>query len=144
MELDGKSRYVEMHHTAVLRQMLEFAHKALKLDIQITLNHDYSGIFKTGDALVGSGAFGSIVEAVEILKEIIKQRVAKQIDYHNKQLRETIEKVKEINKNRDNWKTLGEQVLEGKWEIPEVIPATDTKREDRLLQQMQDAAFISK
>jgi len=115
MDLDNKSKFVEMHQMAILRQMLTFAREALHLEVTINLQPDFSGSLN-GDMNAG---FDDIGQAVEAAKNFIRNRLAKEIDNHNQQLRAHVEETKQIAKNRDAWKELGEKVLAGKYEIPE-------------------------
>lgn len=121
MDLDNKSKFVEMHQMTVLRQMLTFARDALGVEISINLNADWSGSME-GDM---GASFRDIGEAVEKTKEFIKKHMAQQIDKHNRELKAVIERTKKIAKSRDTWKALGEDVLEGKYEIPEKSLSTD-------------------
>jgi hypothetical protein len=126
MDLDNKSKFVEMHQTAVLRQMLEFAKSALSLDIVINLNYDFTGNFS---GAMG-GSFEHIGEAANMVKEEIKKHVAKTITTYNKNLKHHIEETKRIAKERDQWRALGEDVLTGKYTVPEeVLPQFMTNAE---------------
>jgi len=120
MDLDKKSKFVEMHQMAVLRQMLTFAREALSIEITIQLQPDFSGYLQ-GEMNHG---FDDIGQAVEHTKEFLRGHLAKQIDSHTKQLKSHIEQTKEIAKARDEWKDLGEQILEGKYEVPENPPTS--------------------
>jgi hypothetical protein len=115
MDLDNKSKFVEMHQMAVLRQMMEFSRAALSVEINIILNPDFSGHFEGGC----SGSFECIGEAVEIVKSNIKKIVVKTIDQMNKDLVASIENTKQIADRREKWKELGHDVMAGKYTIPE-------------------------
>ena len=134
MDLDNKSKFIESHQLSVLRQMLTFAREALNLETTITLNPDFSGYLGGGI----NARFDNIGEAVEAAKQQLKAHMAKNIDNLNKRLRQHIEQTKEIAANRDEWKALGEQVIVGKYEIPETpLNFSMLEEQEKMLKQMQ-------
>jgi len=134
MDLDAKSKFVEMHQLTVLRQMLTFAREALALEATITLNADFSGHLE-GEI---RGGFNNIGEAVEIAKDQIKNHMAKHITSLSQQLKAHVEQTKELAVARDEWKALGEQVLEGKYEVPEKKPVLKLQLDRMLMQNYKD------
>lgn len=115
MDLDNKSKFVEMHQMTALRQMLEFAKETLGQEIAIILNADFSGKF---EGAMGN-RFDHIGEAVEHAKEFVKKHVAQTINQYNNNLKESIERTKKLSDDREEWRKLGEEVLAGKYTIPE-------------------------
>jgi hypothetical protein len=120
MEMDEKSRYAEMHLLTVLRQLVEFAHKVLDINITINLESDSTGAL-TGDIAVD---FESVSDAVDKCKQTLENTVARQLHGFNVKIEQSIKAAKSMDAERTKWKELAENMVKGKWDSTEEPPIT--------------------
>jgi hypothetical protein len=119
MDLDKKSKFVVMHQMGMIQQMLEFAKKAIGLELVLSLNSDFSGIITHKMELGNKKEFADVTGAMNAVQEMIEKAIAKRLDHHNKDIKSLAKKVEKINDERKKLVEIGERVLEKKFTIHE-------------------------